>query len=358
MRVDLIAPGTSWFNPADLDGRGLGGNEATLVLWWRELRARGIDIRIVLGGPDDGEGTDHDTGMADLPATGWLGREQYHGPAGADILIAFRDGAPLLNAPAGTLRVLFVGDRKTPGVEALQAADACDLALVGSHAAHDRYAPLLTPRHGYHVDNLGHALPDTYGIERRRFQCVHMAAPYRGLAGLLRLWPRIREQVPQARLTVLGGYELWGYSAQQAGAMTANEVPELTAPVDGVTRLGPVPRDRYAQIIRESEVMLYPTAYEEMCCISALECVALGTVPVLSSVAALRERVDHGVTGILVDGEITDPAVEDRFVAETVALLLDEERLRRMSAAAIQAAAADTVGRVVDRLLAAIGTCR
>ncbi|MFJ3234651.1 glycosyltransferase [Streptomyces sp. NPDC086787] len=348
MRIDLIAPGTSWFDPADLDGRGLGGNEATLVLWWRELRARGIDTRIVLDGPGTGA----------LAAGGWLGHEQYRGPAGADVLIAFRDGAPLLSAPTGTLRVLFVGDRKTPGVEALEASGACDLALVGSYAARDRYAPLLNPRHGYHVDNLGHALPDTSGTERRRFQCVHMAAPYRGLAGLLRLWPRIREQVPQAQLTVLGGYELWGYSPQQAGALTAGEVPELAVPTDGVTRLGPVPRSRYAQIVRESEVMLYPTAYEEMCCISALECVALGTVPVLSAVAALRERVDHGVTGVLVDGEITDPAVEDRFVTETVALLLDEERLRRMSAAAVESAGDHTVGRVVDRLLAAIGTCR
>ncbi|MGW1892191.1 glycosyltransferase [Streptomyces sp. NPDC002004] len=348
MRIDLIAPGTTWFDPADLDGRGLGGNEATLVLWRRELRARGVDIRVVLDGP----GTD------DLAAGHWLGHDQYGGPAGADVVIGFRDGGPLLTVPPGPLRVLFVGDRKTPGLEALEASGACDLALVGSYAARERYAPLLSPRYGYHVDNLGHALPDTAGVERRRFQCVHMAAPYRGLAGLLRLWPRIRERVPQAHLMVLGGYELWGYSPEQAGALTASEVPELAASTDGVTRLGPVPRSRYAQIIRESEVMLYPTAYEEMCCISALECVALGTVPVLSAVAALRERVDHGVTGLLVDGDIADPAVEDRFVEETVALLLDEERLRRTSAAAIEAAGAHTVGRVVDRLLTTIRTCR
>ncbi|MFJ9407286.1 glycosyltransferase [Streptomyces sp. NPDC101393] len=348
MRIDVIVPGTSWFDPADLDGRGLGGNEATLVLWWREMRARGIDFRVVLDGP----------GTRELRDTGWLGGDQYPGPAGADVLVAFRDAAPLLTAPEGPLRVLFVGDRKTPGVEALDAAGACDLALVGSYAARDRYAPLLRPRHGYHVDNLGHALPHVDDVARRRFQCVHMAAPYRGLGQLLRLWPRIRERVPQARLVVLGGYELWGYSPEYAGDLASSEVPGLAGLPAGVSRLGPVPRHRYAQIIRESEVMLYPTAYEEMCCISALECVALGTVPVLSAVAALRERVTPGSTGVLVEGDITDPAVEERFVDETARLLLDEERLRRMSAEAVEAAKADAVDRVVDRLLTRIGACR
>lgn len=350
MRIDLIAPGTAWFTPADLDGRGLGGNEATLVLWWREMRARGIDLRVVL----DGAGTDA------LRERGWLGAEQYRGPADADVLIAFRDAAPLLGAPAGPLRVLFVGDRKTPGTEALEAAGTCDLALVGSYAARDRYAPLLRPRHGYHVDSLGHALPEADGdpVVRRRFQCVHMAAPYRGLVRLLRLWPRLRERIPEARLVVLGGYTLWGYAPERAADMATSEVPALADLPDGVAYLGPVSRELYAQTIRESETMLYPTAYEEMCCVSALECVALGTVPVLSAVAALRERVESGTTGILVEGDIDDPAVQERFVDEAVRLLLDEDRLRRMSSAAVRDARTQTVGQVVDRLLDAVGSCR
>ncbi|MEU6608660.1 glycosyltransferase [Streptomyces shenzhenensis] len=350
MRIDLIAPRTAWFTPADLDGRGLGGNEATLVLWWREMRARGIDLRVVL----EGTGTDA------LRERGWLGAEQYRGPAGADVLIGFRDAAPLLAAPAGPLRVLFVGDRKTPGTEALEAAGACDLALVGSYAARDRYAPSLRPRHGYHVDSLGHALPEDDGdtVVRRRFQCVHMAAPYRGLARLLRLWPRIRERVPQARLVVLGGYTLWGYAPDLAADMASTEVPALADLPDGVVHLGPVARERYVRIIRETEVMLYPTAYEEMCCVSALECVALGTVPVLSAVAALRERVESGTTGVLVEGNIDDPAVEGRFVDEAVRLLLDEDRLRRMSSTAVRDARTHTVSRVVDRLLDALEACQ
>ncbi|NJQ01082.1 glycosyltransferase [Streptomyces zingiberis] len=350
MRIDLIAPRTPWFSPADLDGRGLGGNEATLVLWWRELRARGVELRVVL----DGTGTDA------LGERGWLGAEQYGGPAGADVVIGFRDAAPLLTTPAGSLRVLFVGDRKTPGTEELEAAGACDLALVGSYAARDRYAPLLRPRHGYHVDSLGHALPeDPKGdpAERRRFQCVHMAAPYRGLARLLRLWPRIRQRVPQAQLVLLGGYTLWGYDTDRAADMARAEAPALADLPDGVVHHGPVARERYARVVRESEVMLYPTTYEEMCCVSALECVALGTVPVLSAVAALRERVEPGITGVLVEGDIDDSAVEERFVDEAVRLLLDEERLRAMSARGVLDAPEHSVGRVVDRLLNALGAC-
>ncbi|MFF9646400.1 glycosyltransferase [Kitasatospora aureofaciens] len=348
MRIDVIAPRSPWFDPGDLDGRGLGGNEATLVLWRRELLQRGVDVRVYLGAEAPPGPTE----------PGWQALAGYPGPAGADVVVAFRDAAPLSDLPPGPLGVLFTGDRVTPGLAELAASGRCDLALVGSLAAWERYSPALRPRHGFHVDNLGHALPDPGTVARRRYQCVHMAAPYRGLAHLLALWPRIRERVPQAELVVLGGYELWGYPAEEARALTVGEVPRLAAPPEGVRHLGAVDRLSYARAVRESELMLYPTGYEEMCCISALESCALGTVPVLSAVAALRERVVPDATGVLVEGDITSGEVRDRFVAEVCSLLLDEGRLARLSAATARAAARHTVGQVIDRLLQRIASCR
>lgn len=186
--------------------------------------------------------------------------------------------------------MLYIGDRSTPGI--VSTTPACDLAFVGSKAAHALYAPLLTPRHGYVVHSCGHDIDPAplADVPRRRFHCVHASVPERGLDPLLTLWPRLREQIPEATLTVMGGYRLWGYSPDQARSLAHHQVPALTRLPDGVTHLGEVDRTTYLRTLASSELMLYPTDYDEMCCIAALEASACGTVPVLSDRAALRER--------------------------------------------------------------------
>lgn len=345
IRIDFLAPRTSYYRPDQLDV-GLGGNEATLVLWWRTLRDRGIDARVFLSGP----------APADSP-TGWgsLTDRRDHN---ADVIVGFRDAAPLLSHPGEPLRMLYTGDRVTPGIAELQSTGRCDLAFVASTAALRRYAPLLTPRYGFHQDTYGHHLPPLDPPPRPRpRRCLHMAAPYRGLATLLDLWPRIHTTVPDAELLVLGGYRLWGMTHQAATALTHEEVPGVRTPPPGVTYLGPQPRAEYARLLASSDVMLYPTRYEEMCCISALECTASGVVPVLSDVGALSERAVPGRSGVLVPGDITDPSTATRFANETAALLLDRPRLLTMRTHAISDAATHTVDLVVDRLIGRIMQC-
>jgi glycosyltransferase involved in cell wall biosynthesis len=167
------------------------------------------------------------------------------------------------------------------------------------------------------------------------------------------MWPQIRRSLPEAELLVLGGYQLWGYREQEARDMALREVPALADPPSGVRYLGPLPREQYAQALASAEVMLYPTAYEEMCCIAALEAAACGTVPVLSAVGALTARVQHDRTGLLITGDIARPRVRARFASQAARLLTEAPRLRLLSAAA-RAAADHTIDRVIDRLLAAI----
>lgn len=340
--LDILAPRTPYFLPEQLH-QGLGGNEATLVLWWRALRARGVLTRVYLAG--------HTCGR---PVAGWGILRRYAaapGPA-ADVVIGWRDAAPLACAPPRALTMLYTGDRVTPNLDALTAG--CDLVFVGSPAAYDRYSRQLRPRRGWLVDSCGHALPGTAQVPRRRWRCVHASAPYRGLAPLLQLWPQIHQALPDAELLVLGGYQLWGYRERVARDLALREVPALADPPPGVRYLGPLPREQYARALASAEVMLYPTAYEEMCCIAALEAAACGTVPVLSAVGALTARVQHDRTGLLIDGDITQPRVRARFAGQTVRLLRDVPRLRLLSTNARAAAADHTTDRVVDRLLEAI----
>lgn len=340
--LDILAPRTPYFPPGQLR-QGLGGNEATLVLWWRALRNRGVRARVYLAGQARGR-----------PITDWGSLQQYAAAPGPkpDVVIGWRDAAPLASAPARALTMLYTGDRATPNLGVLDRG--CDLVFVGSPAAFDRYSGQLRPRRGWLVDSCGHALPGTGQVPRRRWRCVHASAPYRGLAPLLQIWPSIRRSLPGAELLVLGGYQLWGYHEQEAREMALREVPALADPPPGVRYLGPVPRTRYARALASAEVMLYPTNYEEMCCIAALEAAALGTVPVLSAAGALTARVQHGRTGLLIDGDIAQPGVRARFAEQAVRLLSDAPRLHMMSANARAAATHQTTDRVIGRLLEAI----
>ncbi|MFG2697210.1 glycosyltransferase [Kitasatospora sp. NPDC048407] len=351
--LDILAPGTRYFPPGRL-ARGLGGNEATLVTWWQHLRARGITVRVLLGPPADGD--DHPS--RELAADGWCTPNtapQPRRPARA--VIAWRNADLLRTVPDSALKLLYIGDRSTPGLAG--AAPACDLAFVGSQAAHARYAPLLTPRHGYVVHSCGHDIDPAplANVPRERFRCVHASVPERGLGPLLTLWPRLREQVPEATLTVMGGYRLWGYSPCQARALAHHQVPALTRLPDGVTYLGDVDRATYLRTLASSQLMLYPTDYDEMCCIAALEASACGVVPVLSDRAALRERAADGTAGLLVPGPAGHPDVHAAFADRAVALLCDEDRLDRLRAAARAHAAEHTTTRVIDHLLEAIRQC-
>src|SRR5207244_6817836 len=77
------------------------------------------------------------------------------------------------------------------------------------------------------------------------------------------------------------------------------------------------PTRRSSDLQLEAELMLYPCIFEEMFCISALECMAAGAVPVTTSTGALPTTV--GACGILIDlnkkdwkERLADVAVEDR----------------------------------------------
>jgi glycosyltransferase involved in cell wall biosynthesis len=71
----------------------------------------------------------------------------------------------------------------------------------------------------------------------------------------------------------------------------------------------------------QSELMLYPTHFNEMFCISALECLSVGTPVISSKRAAMCERISHNKTGIIIDGNPKSILYKNNFIKATVDLL-------------------------------------
>jgi D-inositol-3-phosphate glycosyltransferase len=113
---------------------------------------------------------------------------------------------------------------------------------------------------------------------------------------------------------------------------------------DRVRFLGAIPHERLGDYYALADVCVVPSRTESFGLV-ALEAQALGTPVVAASVGGLREIVEDGVTGVLVEGR--DP---ERY-AEAIASVLEDPELRRsMSIEARLRAGRFTWTRAVDRL--------
>ncbi len=141
---------------------------------------------------------------------------------------------------------------------------------------------------------------------------------YKGTDVLLRAWPRIAEQVPEARLTLAGAGDLSPWRA---------ELETLGNRVRMFNRF--LSEEETSLCFAETALVALPYRQASLSGV-ALLAAAHACAVVASRVGAIPETVEDGVTGLLV--EPGDPAA---LAAAIVALLRDPERRRRMGRAAL-----------------------
>ena len=132
--------------------------------------------------------------------------------------------------------------------------------------------------------------------ERKRDRFVYCSSPDRALIPLLRLWPRIRERLPEAELEVLYGWrgcQKLGLGTDAAWTKryeTARREFESLRYQPGVMIRDMVPPAELARTFLSAGVWAYPVeTFTETGCASAVESRAAGCVPVCPPLAALAE---------------------------------------------------------------------
>jgi glycosyltransferase involved in cell wall biosynthesis len=131
-------------------------------------------------------------------------------------------------------------------------------------------------------------------IKKRKHSVGYFSAYYRGLECLLKMWPAIRERVPDATLDVYYGLESW--VALEGEDDFYHRMEKLFAEMaeHGVTVHGRVNHQQLADAMRSTQVWAYPTQFTEIHCITALKAQEAGCYPVTTNVAALKETVQSG----------------------------------------------------------------
>lgn len=344
MRIDVIHPGYMPLQDGMYDAPGVGGNESSMILVSRHLALRGHDVRVYADcRPEVARGVQ------------WQPLDRYRPGEARDVAVFWvNTGAVDVSAVAAPVRAVKLGGRRAPeGLRDDVERGAVNLLI----AVSDHLRTLFCDRFDYRRSYPWLVTSD--GVDGAVYEpeppkvagkCLHSAVPYRGIEHLLELWPRIRQEVPHAELWVTSSYLLWGASAEENLGKTGPLYERMESLRDlGVHNLVRVPKAELVHHQLTSELYLYPTSYEEMCCIAALEAAAAGTVVVASRKAALVERVAHGETGYLIDGDPADPRTQDIFVARAVQLLTDDDQRRRMQRNARELAAQEAYERLVPR---------
>lgn len=148
---------------------------------------------------------------------------------------------------------------------------------------------------------------------------------------ITRLWPRIRQQIPEARL-MIAGWKSDGYLGRYF-------------PVDGASLLGEV--DDPLEFLRQCDVLLYAPEAGTGVKIKVLEALALG-VPVVSNAEGLE-----GIALPWPDGPISRES-DIELIEATVSVLEDSDQATRMAEAGRRLVDQQFAVEVaVDRLLSA-----
>ncbi|MFI6579473.1 glycosyltransferase family 4 protein [Nocardiopsis sp. NPDC050513] len=327
------------FGPHDYETPGLGGSETALVLLTRELAHRGHQVEVFNAPWSPGV---HD-------GVHWRGVWELDSAATPDVAVAVRFDESLWKTQARQ-HIFWMLDDRPHGPQAFAKAHPTAPVVLASDTMRGRLAAA-----GADVPTVKIPLP----IETERYRqelpreraCLFSSMPNRGLDTLVGFWPRIRSEVPDAQLWVTSGWQLWGFTNSESDdrwrqVLGTDAVPEG---VHLLSRYGSLSKSELIDLQRRAWLGLYPSRFPEMFCYSAAESAAAGTPMITSDLDALSERVDHGRTGLLIPGDITDPAVQDRFVAATVDLLTDRARRDRLAEAARADAASCSLEAVADR---------
>lgn len=123
-------------------------------------------------------------------------------------------------------------------------------------------------------------------------QFVYNSSVSKGMAPLLqRIWPQIKQNIPDATLKVIGGY--YRFKSSMPADEQEEKWHQLREQFDqqlGVEFTGIIPQKQIAEILAQSTFMLYPGAFPETFGISAMESLNYNTPLITTRFGALEEN--------------------------------------------------------------------
>ena len=306
MKLAIIDTLGLCYDGTTLNKQGLGGSESAVILISKELAKIGFDVTVFNNCKD-----------ASISAPGIYDAVRYIDNTDAryhdeyyDIVIVSRTVKPWLEKSHPFLekaekKILWLHDTFIEGDEYME-----ELVLNGNID----HVFTLSDWHTSYILNADHGHRRNFEVLKKYFfqtrngavchipevdiskkdynHFVYNASATKGLEPLVNhIWPRIKAEIPEAHLTVIGGYYRFREGAQPdeqektvRNMMSSNELKKLD-----ITFTGVIPQKKIAEILANASMMLYPAAFPETFGISSLESLLYRTPIVTCDFGALEE---------------------------------------------------------------------
>jgi len=166
----------------------------------------------------------------------------------------------------------------------------------------------------------------SYGIDlesfptesKQKYSFIYSSFPTRGLYWLLKMFPKIVEKYPDAKLNVFCNTK--HHFAQEVNKQMMDEIDIMLDEQKGyVTNHGWVAKNVLREFWVKSHIWLYPCIFRETCCLTAYEAAASKTLAITNNLAALEESV--GDRGICIPGNPETPDWRDKTLNEVFKVL-------------------------------------
>lgn len=326
MRIDLYCgPSHESWSPKSIE-TGIGGSEEMSIYLMKELAELGHQVTVWNRCLDD-EG--------EYDGVTYKNYDEFDVEE-TDILVVWRAPQLLvthkLNKVKGK-KYLWLHDT-IPQLEVVPYLFAYDKIFVLSAWHKNFYIQLTTPelrdryvvtRNAVNVDQFNQE------IERDPYTIVYGSLYNRGLVELLSVWPKVKIEVPEAKLRIFYGWQTL------EKMMSADEFSEFKKKLeydmdqDGITHLERISHEQVVKEMLGAGIWAYPCInFNEVSCITAMKAQLGGAVPVVVPKAALNETVKYG--NKIVTGRDAGHLLE-KFTDELIRTLKDhkgQEAIRKV----------------------------
>ena len=343
------------YDGTTLDTFGLGGSESAVIYMAKELAQIGFEVTVF------NNCTDSRAAEGVYDSVRYIDLQQLHKPNNYvfDVMITSRTVLPFVpkkywkdfTYPAhiyqqikdnAKLKILWLHDTFCVGDQLLE-----ELLMDG----HIDEVFTLSDFHTAYFSNCDHGRKRNFevlknkifmtrnGIKRHYTEVditqkdenlfVYNASVTKGMLPLLEhIWPKVKKQIPEAKLTVIGGFYRFRDGAPPDAQeekfhelVSRNELKTLD-----VTFTGVIPQKQIADIMMKSSFMIFPGAFPETFGISSLEALAYNTPLITTRFGALEEtavdlacyKLDYAIEPNSLFPNINLQEQVDKFVALTV----------------------------------------
>jgi glycosyltransferase involved in cell wall biosynthesis len=268
------------WNPESLS-RGLGGAQTAVIYLAREWAAQGYPVTVYA----------HCIQESVYQGVRYVNYQKFNPFDQFDLLILWRDRTlNLLKLPISAKKIwLDLHDFPyDASIFTEQTLKKLDRIWVKSNF--QRQSLPHIPDHLFQIvpNGVASEMLNSRDQIRNLHRLIYASRYYRGLEQMLAFgWPLIKQAIPDAELSIYGGWSEPDNHPQRAD-WKRKMMDLMNQP--GVVHHGRVGQDELLQEKSRSAIHYYACTFEEIDCISVRESVAVGCIPVTSNIAVFTEK--------------------------------------------------------------------